>query len=222
VTAETVAALTAVQVVPVVTIDDASVATDLASALIDGGLPCAEITLRTSAALEAIRAVAGRPDLLVGAGTVTTARQVDEAVDAGARFIVSPGFGQDVVTRAQDLGVLAIPGVATASELQAATSAGLSAVKLFPVNLLGGVAAIRALSAPFPDVRFMPSGGVRLDNAGEYLNDRAVFAVGGSWMVPPSALAAGDFELVCELASQTVAGIAACAPAGAADLIVPR
>lgn len=213
----TLADISAIKVVPVVVIDDASIAAGLASALSEGGLPCAEITLRTSAALDAIREIAGRSDLLVGAGTVTSAQQVDEAVDAGARFIVSPGFGHDVVTRARELGVLVIPGVATASELQAASSAGLEAVKIFPVELLGGVRAIRALSAPFPGMQFMPSGGVRLENSGEYLDDDAVFAIAGSWMVPPSALASGDLGLVRELTRRTVAQLTACAPEEMAD-----
>lgn len=217
----TLADISAVKVVPVVVIDDASIAVGLASALTEGGLPCAEITLRTSAALDAIREITGRSDLLVGAGTVTSARQVDEAVDAGARFIVSPGFGEDVVTRARELGVLAIPGVATASELQAAASVGLDAVKIFPVELLGGVRAIRALSAPFPGMHFMPSGGVRLENSSEYLNDDAVFAIAGSWMVPRSALASGDLGLVRELTRQTVAILAARAPQKMADTTAP-
>jgi 2-dehydro-3-deoxyphosphogluconate aldolase / (4S)-4-hydroxy-2-oxoglutarate aldolase len=196
-------ALSQLRVVPVVVIDDETIAGPLADALVAGGLPCAEVTFRTEAAPNAIRALSRRGDILVGAGTVVSASQVDLAVDCGARFIVSPGFGVDVVRRAQERGVLVIPGVATASELQAAVSAGLSAVKLFPSEQLGGLRMISALSAPFPDVRFMPSGGISVANAAAYLDHEAVFAVGGSWMVPRTLLANGDLDAVRELTRQT-------------------
>jgi 2-dehydro-3-deoxyphosphogluconate aldolase/(4S)-4-hydroxy-2-oxoglutarate aldolase len=203
------AVMTAMQraIVPVVVLDDEDQAEPLADALSAGGITCAEITFRTSAGPAGIRRIADRPGLLVGAGTVISADQVDAAVDAGARFIVSPGFGDDVVTRAMELGVTVLPGVATASELQAAIRAGLTAVKLFPVEPLGGLAAIDALSAPFPGVRFFPSGGIRPDTARRYLDHPAVFAIGASWMVRRADLAGGRFDLITRASRQAVAEI---------------
>ncbi len=195
--------LAGIRVVPVVVIDDPTRADDLADALVAGGLPCAEITFRTPGGEAALRAIASRQDILVGAGTVLTSEQVDRAVDAGARFVVSPGFGIDVVTRAQELGVAVLPGVATATELQAAVRAGLNAVKFFPAAQSGGLGMLSALSAPFPDVRFMPSGGIRLAGVAGYLAHPSVFAVGGSWMVPRERIAVGDFETVRRLAAET-------------------
>jgi 2-dehydro-3-deoxyphosphogluconate aldolase/(4S)-4-hydroxy-2-oxoglutarate aldolase len=195
--------LAAIRVVPVVVIDDPTRADALADALVAGGLPCAEITFRTAGGEAALRAIASRRDILVGAGTVLTAAQVDRAVDAGAQFVVSPGLGIDVVTRAQELGIAVLPGVATATELQAAVGAGLSAVKFFPAAQSGGLGMLSALSAPFPAVRFMPSGGIRLAGVAGYLAQPSVFAVGGSWMVPRDRIAAGDFEAVHSLAAET-------------------
>ncbi len=195
--------LARIRVIPIVVIDDPSRADTLADALVAGGLPCAEITFRTMGGEAALRATASRQDILVGAGTVLTADQVDRAADAGARFIVSPGFGSDVVTRAQELGIAVLPGISTASELQAAARAGLNAVKFFPAAQSGGLGMLSALSGPFPDMRFMPSGGVRLANAAEYLAHPAVFAVGGSWMVPRERIAVGDFETVRRMAVET-------------------
>ena len=197
--------LAAIRVIPVVVIDDVAHAHQLADALVAGGLPCAEITFRTSAGAAAIRAIAGRDDILVGAGTVLNAADVDRAVDAGARFVVSPGFGLDVVNRAAELGVAALPGVSTASEIQAAVGAGLTAVKLFPAEQSGGLALLKALAAPFPGLMFMPSGGVTPENAPTYLADPAVFAVGGSWMVHRALIAAGDFDAIRKLTAETVA-----------------
>jgi len=197
------------RIVPVVVLDDASFAPDLADALAAGGIPTAEITLRTPAALDAIRAIAGRSGFAVGAGTVTTAAQVDAAVDAGATYLVSPGFDDAVAERAAALGIPFIPGVATATEIQRAIAAGLERVKLFPAGAVGGAAAIRAFGGPFPDVRFLPSGGVSAANAAEYLGLGNVFAVSGSWMVPSSALAAKDAETVRALSAQASAAITA-------------
>lgn len=195
--------LAELKVVPVVVLDDPDHANALADALVTGGLPCAEITFRTAAGEAAIRAIASRNDILVGAGTVLTAEQVDRAADAGAHFVVSPGFGIDVVTRAQELGIAVLPGISTASELQAAVGAGLSSVKFFPAVQSGGLGTLSALAGPFPAVRFMPSGGIRLTNAAEYLAHPNVFAVGGSWMVPRERIAAGDFEAVRRLTAET-------------------
>lgn len=188
-------------VVPVIVIDDAARARDVAEALAEGGIHCAEITLRTPAGLAAISTVAGVPDFVVGAGTVLTSAQVDEVVDAGARFVVSPGFDEEVVARAQELGIDVVPGVATASDIQRALRSGLTSLKLFPADRLGGLDAIHALSAPFGNVSFMPSGGVTAANAVEYLADPAVFAVSGSWMASRQMIAAGQFSLIRDLST---------------------
>ncbi|MFF1254430.1 bifunctional 4-hydroxy-2-oxoglutarate aldolase/2-dehydro-3-deoxy-phosphogluconate aldolase [Pseudarthrobacter sp. NPDC058329] len=202
-TATVTETLTNIQIVPVVVLDDPSGANALADALVEGGIPCAEITLRTPAGLEALKALRGRTDLLLGAGTVLNAADVDLAVDAGAQFIVSPGFGADVVTRCRERGVTAIPGISTASELQVAVAAGLRHVKFFPAEQAGGLPMLTALSGPFPDVRFMPSGGLRPDNVNTYLDHPAVFAAGGSWMVPRATIIAGHFSEVARLCADT-------------------
>ncbi len=195
------------RIVPVVVIDDASFAPDLADALAAGGIPTAEITLRTPAALDAIRAVAGRSGFAVGAGTVTTVAQVEAAVDAGATYLVSPGFDDAVVERAAELGIPFLPGVATATEIQRAIAAGLDRLKLFPAGAVGGATALKAFAGPFPDVRFLPSGGVSAANAGEYLALGNVFAVSGSWMVPSTALAARDADTVHALSAEASAAV---------------
>lgn len=183
-------------VVPVVVLDDPGQAVPLGKALLAGGIDVVEITLRTHAGLEAIRRLGGLPALHVGAGSVLVPDQVDEVVEAGARFVVSPGLAVDVVHRCRALDVPALPGVATASDLMTATALGLEEVKFFPANLLGGPAAIKALAAPFTRMSFMPSGGVNADNMTDYLALPAVPAVSGSWMVDPKLLQAGDWAEV--------------------------
>jgi 2-dehydro-3-deoxyphosphogluconate aldolase/(4S)-4-hydroxy-2-oxoglutarate aldolase len=200
--------LSEIRIVPVVVLDDPGIANDLADALVAGGIPCAEITFRTPAGLEALKELRGRTDLLLGAGTVLSATDVDLAADAGARFIVSPGFGADVVARCRERGVTAISGVATASELQAAVGAGLRHVKFFPAEQAGGLPMLSALSGPFPEVRFMPSGGLRPDNMNTYLDHPAVFAAGGSWMVPRAEIVAGNFQEIARLCAETRARLA--------------
>jgi 2-dehydro-3-deoxyphosphogluconate aldolase/(4S)-4-hydroxy-2-oxoglutarate aldolase len=195
--------LSEIQIVPVVVLDDPAAANGLADALVAGGIPCAEITFRTPAGLEALKELRGRTDLLLGAGTVLSAADVDLAADAGAKFIVSPGFGADVVARCRERGVTAIPGVATASELQAAAGAGLRHVKFFPAEQAGGLPMLSALSGPFPEMRFMPSGGLRPDNVSSYLDHPAVFATGGSWMVPRAEIVAGNFQEIARLCAET-------------------
>ena len=194
-------------IVPVVVLDDERDAEPLADALTAGGITCAEITFRTSAGPAAIGRIANRPDFLVGAGTVITAEQVDAAVDAGAQFIVSPGLGLDVVTRAQELDVTVLPGIATPSELQAAVRAGLTAVKMFPAEQLGGLSMIDALSAPFPGVRFFPSGGIRPDTARRYLDHPAVFAIGASWMVNRDHITGGRFDQITHASAAALAAV---------------
>jgi 2-dehydro-3-deoxyphosphogluconate aldolase / (4S)-4-hydroxy-2-oxoglutarate aldolase len=184
------------RILPVVVTDRPADAAPLADALVSGGLGCAEVTLRTPLALEVIRALARHPDLIVGAGTVLDPRQAIDAIAAGARFVVSPGFDLDVLTVCRARGVLALPGVATASEIQAARRAGIDVLKFFPAEALGGVRTIDALSGPFGGVRFVATGGVNGENAAAYLARTSVLAVGGSWMVAPALLGAGDWEEV--------------------------
>ena len=195
--------ITRIGVVPVITIDDASRAVDLAQALSAGGIDCAEITLRTTAGLAAIAAIAAAlPDFTIGAGTVLTPTDASKAADAGARFLVSPGFDDEVVDRARELGVLPVPGVATATEVQRALRAGVDHVKLFPAGPLGGRAMIDALAAPFPSARFLPSGGVTAQNAAHYAASPAVFAVSGSWMATRAMIAAGDWQTITLLSAE--------------------
>jgi 2-dehydro-3-deoxyphosphogluconate aldolase/(4S)-4-hydroxy-2-oxoglutarate aldolase len=184
------------RLLPVVVIDDATTAEPLAEALIAGGLPCAEITFRTAAAADAIKAMAAVAGLAVGAGTVLTRDQVDRAVDAGARFIVSPGFSAAVVERSRELGVPVYPGAATATEIQMALDAGLSTVKFFPAEQLGGAAMVKALAAPFRQVSFIPTGGVTTDTLSGYLALPSVLAVGGTWMVAADLLKNRDWAEV--------------------------
>lgn len=191
-------------VVPVVVLDEVARANDLADALVAGGLPVAEITLRTGAGLKAIRSVAARGDVLVGAGTVLTADDVDLVVDAGATFVVSPGFSLAVVERCAARGIAVLPGIATATELQAAVVAGLDHVKFFPAGKSGGRPMIETLVEPFSTVRFMPSGGVSAENLADYLASPAIFAAGGSWMVSRAHIAAGEFETIARLSRAAV------------------
>ncbi|RIX28498.1 bifunctional 4-hydroxy-2-oxoglutarate aldolase/2-dehydro-3-deoxy-phosphogluconate aldolase [Amnibacterium setariae] len=205
------AVLGRVRVLPVVSLTDAALARPLAEALLAGGLPIAEITLRTPAGLAAIAAAAAVPGFTVAAGTVLTAEQVDACVDAGAGMIVSPGLDDAVVARAQERGAAAVPGVATATEVQRALAAGCTDLKLFPAGLLGGPDLIRALGAPFPQVRFVPSGGVSAATAPDYAALPNVLAVSGSWMVPADAVAS-DPARITALAREAVAAVSALVP----------
>ncbi|MCM0640571.1 bifunctional 4-hydroxy-2-oxoglutarate aldolase/2-dehydro-3-deoxy-phosphogluconate aldolase [Cellulomonas wangsupingiae] len=193
------------RLVPVVVLDDAADAAPLAAALVAGGLPVAEVTFRTAAAADSIRAMSERGDMLVGAGTVLTPAQVDQAVAAGASYVVSPGLSRAVVERCQEHGVLALPGAVTATEIQAALELGLTTVKFFPAGTSGGPKAIAALAAPFGGLRFVPTGGVSAANLHEYLAVPAVVAVGGSWMVSKELVRAGDFAEVTRLTAEAVA-----------------
>lgn len=198
--------LAAHRLVPVVVVDGADEGARLADALVAGGLPVAEITLRLAGGIDAIRAVAkNQPDVVVGAGTVTTAQQVDDVVDAGARYIVSPGLSAAVVRRAQEHGIPALPGVATPSEIMAALDLGIDVVKLFPASVVGGPAAIKAFSAPFPGLRFVPTGGVSAANLADYLTLKPVLAVGGSWMVDRALVTAGDWDGITSRTRDAVA-----------------
>jgi 2-dehydro-3-deoxyphosphogluconate aldolase/(4S)-4-hydroxy-2-oxoglutarate aldolase len=191
--------LSEIHVLPVVVIDDPGQAVSLARALVAGGVPCAEVTLRTPGAVEALRAMAGVPDFVVGCGTALSAEQVDASVEAGATFVVSPGLADSVADRCRVLGVPHVPGVATATEVMRARAAGFTVQKFFPAAQLGGAAAISALAGPFPDLRFVPSGGVGLAEAASYRGD-AVHSISTSWITPRDAVAAGRFDLVTDRA----------------------
>jgi 2-dehydro-3-deoxyphosphogluconate aldolase/(4S)-4-hydroxy-2-oxoglutarate aldolase len=193
--------LSASRLVPVIVIDDDNHAEPLAHALNSGGITAMEITLRTPAGLASINRLARNTDQIVGAGSVLTAGQVDEAADAGARFIVSPGFSPEVVRRSQELHLTVLPGIATPSELQAAAALDISAVKLFPSELLGGLKMVDAMLGPFPHMQFMPSGGITADNASAYLRHPAVFAIGGSWMVSRQLIRDEQFSTIQSLSS---------------------
>jgi 2-dehydro-3-deoxyphosphogluconate aldolase/(4S)-4-hydroxy-2-oxoglutarate aldolase len=199
--------LMAYRVIPVVVLEDASHAQPLAQALRDGGLPVAEVTLRTSAALDAIAAMSRDTGLLVGAGTVVNPSQVDSAADAGARFIVSPGFDPEVIEQSRKRGLPVVPGAVTPTEIMRALAAGITTVKFFPANNFGGVKSIKALSGPFPNVKFIPTGGVSLSNLGEYLSLPCVPAVCGTWMVPAHLLSTGDFTGITRLVREAVAAL---------------
>jgi len=172
------------RLLPVIVVDDPDDARDLGEAILAGGLHVAEVTLRTPNALEALRAMATVPGLCVGAGTVIRPGQVDEAVDAGAQFLVSPGFAPGVVRRAWSYAVPMLPGVATPSEVLVTVDMGVETMKLFPAKVLGGPAMVSALASAFPSVRFVPTGGIGAHDVADYLSLPSVLAVGGSWMVP--------------------------------------
>lgn len=197
------------RVVPVVVLDDPARADDLGAALVAGGLPVAEATLRTPQSAAVLRRLATNSDLVVGAGTVLTTDQVDLAREAGAQFVVSPGLSVAVVRRCQALELPVIPGVSSATEIMAALDLGLDTVKFFPAEASGGLACIKALAAAFPQVQFVPTGGITVRSAPAYLSHPAVAAVGGSWMVAPDLLAAGQWDEVAALCRATVAGVGA-------------
>jgi 2-dehydro-3-deoxyphosphogluconate aldolase/(4S)-4-hydroxy-2-oxoglutarate aldolase len=193
------------RLLPVVVLHDADHAAPLGAALLAGGLRCVEVTFRTDAATEAIRTLAKNPALLVGAGTVLTVDQVEQALDAGARFVVSPGFSPAVVRRCQKRGVPVFPGVATATEIQMALEAGVHTVKFFPAEQLGGAAMVKALSAPYRSLRFVPTGGVTSENLLGYLRLPSVLAVGGTWMVAAQLIKGERWDEVTALTRQAVA-----------------
>ncbi|WP_406488846.1 bifunctional 4-hydroxy-2-oxoglutarate aldolase/2-dehydro-3-deoxy-phosphogluconate aldolase [Streptomyces sp. NBC_01650] len=193
-------------VVPVVVLEDAADAVPLARALVAGGLPAIEVTLRTAAAPDAIRAIAAEvPDAVVGAGTVISGRNVSDTVAAGARFLVSPGWTDRLLEAMKASGVPFLPGVSTTSEVVALLERGVTEMKFFPAEAAGGTAYLKALSAPLPQARFCPTGGISLASAPSYLPLPNVGCVGGSWMVPADAIAAKDWARVERLASEAAA-----------------
>jgi 2-dehydro-3-deoxygluconokinase len=190
-------------IVPVVVLDDSKTAALAANALAEGGLPCAEIVFRTPAAEESIRIISKEyPQMLVGAGTVLTTQQADLAIEAGARFIVSPGLNPKVVEHCMARKIPIIPGCMTPGEIEAAIELGLNAVKFFPAEAAGGIKMVKALSAPFPDRRFMPTGGIDAGNLGSYLGFNKVFACGGSWMITRELINSGDFGGITRLTKE--------------------
>jgi 2-dehydro-3-deoxyphosphogluconate aldolase/(4S)-4-hydroxy-2-oxoglutarate aldolase len=202
--------LGAAGVVPVVVLERADDAAPLGAALASGGLPCAEVTLRTPAAVAAIARLADDPALLVGAGTVLEPAQVDRAVQAGARFIVSPGLDVAVVRRCHSLGVPVLPGVATPTEAMSAMAQTLDTVKLFPAGPLGGPGMAAALAGPFPGLRLVPTGGIGLADVPAYLAAPNVLAVGGTWVAPAALVRARRFDEIAQLAAAAAEAVAAC------------
>ncbi len=191
--------------VPVIAIDDANDAVPLCKALADGGLPVAEITFRTAAAEEAIRRVhEALPDILLCAGTVLTTDQVDRAINAGASAIVSPGLNPEVVRYCISRNIPVCPGTANPSDLEVALSLGLKAVKVFPAEAIGGIKLIKSMSAPYGDLRFMPTGGINENNMLDYLAFDKILCCGGSWMVPKDAIAAHDWDRITSLTRSAV------------------
>ena len=200
--------LSTLRLLPVIVLAEASGARALGQALVAGGLPIAEVTFRSEAAESGIRIMSSVDGLLVGAGTVTTVEQVERAFAANARFVVSPGLSTAVVRRCRELDLPVLPGVATATDIIAALDLGLDLVKFFPAEAMGGLGTIGALSAPFPAVRFVPTGGITAESVSDYLAHPSVLAVGGSWMVPSKSLAAGDWPAIRALAERAVAAVA--------------
>lgn len=197
--------LAQLRLVPVVEIAELSHAVPLAHTLLQAGLPCAEVTLRTDEAVAAIGQIARScPDIFLGAGTVLTTEQAEAAIEAGAQFIVAPGFNPTVVDRVRELGVPMLPGVCTPSEIELALSHEISLLKFYPAEAMGGVTYLKAVCAPYRNARFVPTGGIAPDNLLTYLEHPQVIACGGSWMVKKDLLAAGDFERIGELVREAV------------------
>lgn len=192
-------------VVPVVAIEDAKDAVPLGQALIDGGLPCAEITFRTTAAAEAIAELAQNlPQVLLGAGTILSAEQASQAVEAGAKFIVSPGFDPFVVDWCIEHQVPIMPGVATPTEISMALNKGLTILKFFPAEVAGGVKALKAIAGPFVGVKFVPTGGINPANLPDYLALPVVHACGGSWLVKRKLINEGSFDEISRLTKEAI------------------
>lgn len=192
-------------IVPVVVLEDAKDAAPLAKALCEGGLPCAEVTYRTAAAEESIRIMTSEfPEMLVGAGTVLTPEQVDGAVNAGAKFIVSPGLNPRVVRHCIEKGIPVTPGTSNPSDVEQALELGLDVVKFFPAEASGGLNMIKSMAAPYTNVKFMPTGGISAKNLNEYLAFPKILACGGSWMVKGDLIRAGAFDKITELTREAV------------------
>jgi 2-dehydro-3-deoxyphosphogluconate aldolase/(4S)-4-hydroxy-2-oxoglutarate aldolase len=205
---EIIARISEIGIVPVIVLDDPGLARPLADALAEGGLPCAEVTFRTPRAVQALTVMARDPRLVAGAGTVLTVAQVDAAIDAGATYIVTPGYSHEVVVACQDRGIPVIPGVATPTEIQMALADGITLVKFFPAEAMGGTRALSAIAGPFPMIRFIPTGGISPDNLDSYLALPSVAAAGGSWMVSPGLVSGRKWTDISQLAAEAVAAVA--------------
>ncbi|WP_424244552.1 2-dehydro-3-deoxyphosphogluconate aldolase/(4S)-4-hydroxy-2-oxoglutarate aldolase [Elusimicrobium posterum] len=193
-------------IVPVIALNDVKDAEPLAKALIDGGLPCAEVTFRTAAAEESIRIISQKfPQMLVGAGTVLTTEQVDRAIAAGAKFIVSPGLNSKIVKYCLEKNITIIPGCANPSDVEVAIELGLDVVKFFPAEAAGGLNMIKSMAAPYTNMKFMPTGGISAKNLNSYLDFNKIVACGGSWMVNNDLIKAGDFAGITKLTKEAVA-----------------
>ena len=204
-TTDMVAAIRALGVIPLVVIDDPKQAGELALALMDGGLPCAEIALRTEGSLEALRRIAEEhPGVLLGAGTVLTVEQAAQASYAGARFVVSPGMNAKVVDFCLGQSIPVFPGACTPTEIESAMALGLDVVKFFPAEPMGGLPFLKAIAAPYASVGFIPTGGVNAGNLAEYLGFDRVVACGGSWMAPQAWIEAGQFKRIREATTEAV------------------
>lgn len=185
------------RLLPVIVIENADRAVALGNALSEAGLPIAEVTFRTPAAKESLHRMKGEcPGILLGAGTVLSPQQVQEAKEAGAEFIVAPGLNRQVVERARELGLPVFPGVCTPTEIETALELGLDTVKFFPAEPMGGLKFLRAVSAPYGSIQFIPTGGITADNVSKYLEFNRVVACGGSWMAPSDRITAGDFDWI--------------------------
>ena len=197
--------LRAAPVVPLLQAENPGMAVEISRALLAGGLSVVEVVLRTEGALECLKEVSTQvPDAIAGAGTVLSAEQAGAAIDAGARFIVSPGLDDGVVAMARQRGVPVYPGIVTPSELQRAFNLGLEVVKFFPASIAGGIPALKALSSVFRNMRFMPTGGVSPGNLGDFLQVPAVLACGGSWLTPADAIAADNYDKITTLAEEAL------------------
>jgi 2-dehydro-3-deoxyphosphogluconate aldolase/(4S)-4-hydroxy-2-oxoglutarate aldolase len=198
--------LDVVPVMPVVVIDDLATAVPLARALVDGGLPAIELTLRTAVALDALRAIAAEvPEIVLGAGTITTPAQAAAAVEAGARFLVSPGTTPALLEAMLETGVPFLPGTSTVSEVMTVLDAGLTEMKFFPAEAAGGAPYLKSVAGPLPQARFCPTGGITPASAPGYLALPNVGCVGGSWLTPADAVASGDWERISKLAAEAAA-----------------
>jgi len=214
---EIVSLLRQLRLVPVIVIDNPASAPALGRALADGGLPCAEVTFRTAGAREALARLAGEcPNVVAGAGTVLTPAQAKEARDAGAQFIVAPGLNPRVVEYCLENSIPIFPGVATPTEIETALSLGLDLLKVFPIESLGGLPYLKAISAPYTGIEFMPTGGISLQNLGSYLAFPKIVACGGSWIAPTDVIAGERFDRVTEEARKAVALVKSLSTASAA------
>lgn len=190
-------------IVPVVVLEDAKDAVKTAEALLAGGIDVMEITFRTAAAPDAIKSVSENcPEMLVGAGTVITLEQCKQAVDLGAKFIVSPGFDEEVVSWCMDKGIAITPGCVTPTEIMAAKKLGINVIKFFPAGIYGGLSGMKALAGPFTDIKFIPTGGVNTENIADYITAKFVHAVGGSWVCSKEDISAGNFDKITTLSRE--------------------